>query len=463
MTPVRVGPIAEARRLVTLAWPVILAQLGMVLMGAVDLWMVAPLGEAATGALGLGNTYSFALVILALGTATGVDPLVTQAYGANQPRRAGLAALQGMLVVGGLGVPIMALHTVAPTVLGALQQPPNLLPLADAYCTINALGIAPLLAFAVMRQWLQGDGVMLPGMLAIGVANVANVVGNAWLIEPYGVAGVAWSTVIVRWLALFVLIAISHRPLRRSWPDAPVLDPTALVRLTTIAFPVGVQVGLEVWAFSSAALLAGSLGTTAVAAHVSALNVVALAFMMANGLSAAAATRVGNLVGAGQPWPTAATMALGLVVGFMSVTGLVFFTFPETIGRVYASDPEVVALIAAVLPVGAAFGLFDGLQVVAFGILRGLGDTRVPSTFNLIGYWMLGLPLGALLANTSLGLVGVWVGLAVALVIVAGLLGLRIRWHANMDRNSRSADRISIIEAKPMQPSVAAQNQESSP
>lgn len=428
-------PIDEARaegvRLATLAWPVMLAQLGMVSMGAVDLLMVGRLGEAATASLGLGNTYSFGLVVLAIGAAQGIDPLVTQAYGAGLPREAGRAGLQGLGLVGLLAVPLTALHTVAPTVLTALGQPSELLPLADTYCTVLALGVPPFAAFAVLRQWLQGDGVMKPAMVVIGLGNLVNVAGNLVLIDRLGVAGVAWSTVIVRWVMVGALVALTWRTLARAWPVRSIWSGAAFVRLAALSLPVAVQTGLEIWAFATAALLAGGLGATAIAAHVVALNVVALAFMIANGLSAAAATRVGNLVGAGRPWRTAAVTALALVVGVMTCTGVTIGTFPTLVGRLYSPDPDVVALVATVLPIGAAFGLFDGLQVVAFGILRGLGDTRLPSTFNLIGYWVLGLPLGALLVSqTNLGLRGIWIGLAVSLVVVTTLLGLRILWHA---------------------------------
>ncbi|MEO0601859.1 MAG: MATE family efflux transporter, partial [Myxococcota bacterium] len=292
--PGRKGPIDEARRLLRLAWPVVVAQLGMVFMGAGDLWMGAPLGEAATASLGLGNTYSFGLVILGLGAATGIDPLVTQAYGAGRPQEAGAAALHGLVLVGLLGVPLTAFHLISPTVLGGLGQPPELLPLADTYCSINAIGIPAFLAFAVVRQWLQGDGVMRPAMLVIGAGNAVNLLADALLVAPYGIAGVAWSTVIVRWSMLVVLVWLTTPVLRRSWPDRPSVRWGQLARLATIALPVSLQNGLEIWAFSGATVLAGFLGPTAIAAHVSAINVVALAFMAATGLSAAAATRVGN-------------------------------------------------------------------------------------------------------------------------------------------------------------------------
>ncbi len=423
----------EVRRLVQLAWPVVLGQVGMVGMGVVDLLMIGPLGGEATAAVGLGNTWSFGVVIVALGAAQGVDPLVTQAYGAGDSRRAGLAAARGLVLMGLLLIPVVALHLLAEPGMRALGQPPSAIPDAATYCWIMALGMPPFLAFGVLRQLLQGGGVMRPAMWVIGLANLVNVVGNALLIDPLGVAGVAASTTIVRWVMFGALVWIGLPQIRAAWPrdGGGILDRAALARLAGIALPVGLQTGLEVWAFNAASILAGWLGAAALAAHVAALNAISVAFMIANGVGAASATRVGNQVGADQPWIPSAGAALGIGVIVMSCTGALFLGAPSLVAHAYNADASVIGLVVAILPIGGLFGLFDGLQVIAFGILRGLGDTRTPSWFNLVGYWLVGLPLAYVLAwPAGLGLVGVWAGLGVALGIVAGLLLVRIVWHA---------------------------------
>jgi MATE family multidrug resistance protein len=272
---------------------------------------------------------------------------------------------------------------------------------------------------------------MRPAMWVVGLGNMVNVVGNTLLIEPLGVAGLAWSTTIVRWVMLAALIALGWPVLRRARPEGRILDIERLGAVASLALPVGLQVALEVWAFNLATFVAGWLGASAVAAHTASLNAAATAFMVPMGISAAAATRVGNLVGSGADWRRAAGASIALGAGAMTLSGTAFLLLPDAIGRAYNPDPEVVALVAATLPIGALFGCFDGVQVVAFGVLRGLGDTRRPALFNLLGYWVIGLPLGGFLAlRLGFGLPGVWLGLTVALGVVAALLLVRIHAHA---------------------------------
>ena len=184
--------------------------------------------------------------------------------------------------------------------------------------------------------------------------------------------------------------------------------------------PISLQVCLEVWAFNVTVLIVGWLGTQAMAAHMVALNLAAAAFMVPLGISAAATTRVGNLLGAEQPWGPAAWLSVGLGAGVMCLSGAVFFFFPEGLVRLYTDDPKVVALAATLLPVAAFFQVADGVQAVAGGVLRGLADVRVPAAILLVSYWVIGLPLGAWWAvDKEMGPHGVWWGLVLALALTA--------------------------------------------
>jgi MATE family multidrug resistance protein len=157
--------------------------------------------------------------------------------------------------------------------------------------------------------------------------------------------------------------------------------------------------------------------------------------MVPLGIAAAASTRVGNLVGAEQDWRRAGLVSVSLGAGVMTLSATLFLLWPQAIGRAYNSDPEVVALVAVVLPLAAAFQWFDGAQVVSFGVLRGLGDTRTPALFNVVGHWIVGLPLGVWLGfNREMGLPGVWIGLTAGLGIVSLLLVLRLLLHARTTR-----------------------------
>lgn len=416
----------EARRLTGLAWPIVLGQLGLVAMGVVDLMVVGSLGELPMAAVGLGNTWSFAGLIIGLGAASGLDPFITQAYGRDRPREAGAAALHGAGLLLCIAALLLVQHLLTVPALTLLQQPAEAIPGANLYVLINILGILPFLAFALVRQLLQGGGVMRPAMWVVWLANLVNAaadIGLVWYLD-LGIAGAASATVIVRWVMFFAIVYVGRDVLVEAWPGRT-WSWELFGRIRRKALPVGMQVGFEVWAFNAATLLAGILGTTAVAAHTAALSAASVAFMVPMGISGAAATRVGNQVGAGRPWRPGAWTAIAMGSGVMIFSGLGFYFLPHTIARVFTTDPVVVASIGSVLPIAAAFGLFDGVQVVAMGVLRGLGDTRGPAAIALFAYWGVGLPWGAW-ASQQRGLPGVWEGLALGLAVASVLLVFRV-------------------------------------
>jgi MATE family multidrug resistance protein len=203
-------------------------------------------------------------------------------------------------------------------------------------------------------------------------------------------------------------------------------------KILALGLPVGVQTSLEVWAFSGAALIAGRLGAAALAAHSIVLNMASLSFMMPLGVSLAAVTRVGNLLGARRPEDAqrAAWVAIALGAGVMTLSAVGFVALRQWLPRLYTHDAEVIALCAAILPIAAAFQIFDGAQVAGCGVLRGMGRTRPAALFNLISYWLLGLPLGAWLGlRAGFGLAGIWWGLCIGLACVAALLIGFIHWR----------------------------------
>ncbi|MCB9679019.1 MAG: MATE family efflux transporter [Alphaproteobacteria bacterium] len=420
----------EVRPLLSLAWPVVLGNLGLVAMGVIDLVVAGSLGEASLAAVGLGHTWSFGTLVFGLGVASGVDPQVTRAYGAGRPREAGVAALHGAALLGLVGLGIAALHLVAGPVLTLFQQPADAVPGAALYCQVLTLGVPPYLGFVLVRQLLQGGGSMRPAAWVALGGNLVNLAADAVLVYGlgYGVGGVAWATVVVRWFMLLALVALGWPILREAWPGW-VIERARVARLAPIALPVGWQIGFEVWAFNAATLLAGLLGTSAMAAHTAALNAAALAFMVPMGLSAAATTRVGNHLGAGRPWTTAGWTAIALGSVSMGLSGLLFVGAPETVMALYRAEPPVVALGLTILPIAAFFGFFDGIQVVAMGVLRGVGDTRVAAWIALVAYWGVGLPVSAALLGQ--GLAGVWLGLSAGLATAASLGVARVAWLAS--------------------------------
>jgi MATE family multidrug resistance protein len=261
-----------------------------------------------------------------------------------------------------------------------------------------------------------------------------------------GVFGSAWATTVSRWVMAVLLLALGWREIRkyvaRRAPN--LLDTRALGRMLRLGTPIGAQMVLEVGAFGTVALLMGWLGVVQVAAHQVALNLASLTFMVPLGVSSAAAVIVGHAVGRGDAAAVRRSTSAALIVGagFMLGAGVLLVGAPGLLARLYTNDPDVVALAALLLPIAGVFQVFDGLQVVSIGLLRGLGDTQVPVVVNVVGFWCLGMPVSLWLGfGAGYGAVGLWWGLVVGLVMVALFLILRV-----LQRQSRGLARVIIDE-----------------
>jgi MATE family multidrug resistance protein len=455
MTSSRVPPWSGARteitRLAGLAWPVTVAYIGTVLMGTVDTIMAGRLGAQALAAVALGATWHIAVGIVAFGAARAIDPVVSQAFGAGD-RRAVSAALRHGLAMGAvLSLPLMALLALAAPGLRILGQSEELVPVAARYCAILVAGAPALLGFMILRQYLQALGHMREATVVIVFANVLNAGLNAVLMfgllgfPALGPLGCALATAACQWFMFGALWWLSRSTIA-GFRDGSPLEPLAwgpVARLLVIGVPLGLQFALEVWAFHAAAFLVGRFGQVAFAGHAIAMNVATLSFMLPNGLAAAAATRVGQLVGAGLPWARTAWVAVGLGAGVMAAPALLFTLAPGPLAGLYTHDPGVLAVAATLLPLAGAFQLFDGTQVVCFGALRGAGDIHWPAAANIVGYWALGLPIGAWLAfQGGGGPRGIWAGLVAALAVVAAILLVRL-WRVAR----RGARRVRLEDA----------------
>lgn len=428
------GPLDEALAITRLAFPVVIGQLGFVLMSVVDVLVVGHLSEDALAAVALGHSWSFATTILAMGASQGLDPLFAQAVGANDLPSSGRALRQGMWVVGAIGAIVGILHLVAAPGLTLLDQPADLVPVAGRYCQILAFGLPAVLIGNVGRQFLQAHGRMTEGAVAMVVGNLVNLPLNVVLVYGFagipalGVTGSAWATVIARVVMGGIVLWFGRDQLVAAWRAGTGAGLASALTVARTCVAVALQMALEVWAFTGTTFLVGAFGKTAVAAHMVALNLTGVSFMVPLGISMAAATRVGNHLGAGRRWGTTAVVAVAVGATCMSLSALLYASFPGLLVGIYTNQPEVIALAVTMLPIAAVFQLFDGTQVVAFGVLRGAGDTRVPMLANLVGYYVIGLPLGWYLAHfAGYGPRGLWFGLVAGLATVASLLLVRLR------------------------------------
>jgi MATE family multidrug resistance protein len=432
--PVEASLRGELSRAWQLAWPVSLGMLGLTGMSTVDTLMVGRLGAETMAAVALGSSWFFGLNVVGMGALRALDPVLGQAFGARDEPGLARGMVQGFAMAGLLVVPLVVLQLLAEPGLRLLGQPEHLLPVAATWCQVAAAGVPGWLLFSAARQCLQAVGVVRPATVAILLANLLNILLDWVLIFALGLGplGAAIATTIGQyalfgftlWLGWDVL-----GPRLRAWKDGLKLRP--LLGLLALGVPLGAQMAAEAWAFHLAGLMMGWLGELEIAANAVVLNLATLSFMLPFGVSTAAATRVGNLVGAELPWVPAARASLLLGAGVMAGSALAFSLVPQTLARIYTDDPSVIVLVASLLPIAAAFQLFDGIQVVAFGVLRGAGDLRLPSIANLVGYWVLGLPLGGWLAfRAGWGAHGLLTGLAIGVTAVAALLLARVAWRA---------------------------------
>lgn len=446
---------SETGALMRLALPIVAVQVGMMAMGVVDTLMVGRVSAAALAAVAVGNIFVFGVVALGLGTLMALDPLVAQAVGADDQPAVARAVQRGLVLSGLLAAVLSAALLPGELILGFLRQPDEIVPLAAAYARANIPGVFPFLAFAMLRQSLQALGRIAPIVATVVAANAVNVLLN-WILvfghlgsPALGAVGTGWATSLSRLFMAGALLTLAWRDLRpalRPW-RAESFRPAPLARMLWLGLPIGIQVQLEYGAFGLIALLMGRLGTVAVAAHQVALNLASLTFMVPLGVSAAAAVRVGQAVGRNDAAGTraAARSALAIGAGFMTITASLFLLAPQLLARVYTPDMTVVLLAASLIPIAGVFQVFDGLQAVAAGVLRGWGDTRTPMLANLVGFWLIGTPVSLYLGfGAGYGPRGLWWGLVVGLAVVAGALLLLVRL-----RLSGSVQRVSLEVVRP--------------
>lgn len=419
-------------------------------MGVVDTLMVGRLGGEAIAAVALGNFYFFNISVFGIGLLLALDPVVAQAIGAGAHADAARAMQRGFVMAVGIAVVVFAVLWPGETVLRLLHQPETIVHDTGIYVQHRALGVLPFFLFNAARQSLQALGPTRPLVIAVLLANVVNVFANWVLIygnmgaNALGVPGSGYATAIAMWCMCLFLAVL-------SWPKfRPYLSPfrpesvawRPLLRTMRIGMPIGIQFFFESFAFGLTTLFMGWLGTNSLAGHEIALNMASLTFMVPLGISGAAAAVVGRAIGRGD-MEAARRDAVAAVIcgtGFMCITALVFVTTPEWFATLYTTETATVAIAVALIPIAGMFQVFDGLQAVTSGVLRGTGDTRVPAVLHMVAFWGVGIPLGWYLGfQTDLRERGLWLGLVAGLA-AAGLLQSWRVW----DRLRRDIHRLSV-------------------
>jgi multidrug resistance protein, MATE family len=437
----------ELAALTRLAIPVVLSELGWMAQGIVDTIMVGSLGPVSIGAVALGNALFYTPSLFGIGLLLGLDTVVAQAYGRKDFDECHRWLAQGIYLAVAITPILMILVAAASFGLAHFGITPEVATPAAAYLHVLDWSILPLLIYGASRRYLQGVGQVRVITLTYIAANLLNWAGNWVLIygklgfPAMGVRGSALSTVIARILMAASLMGFAWRyerqrghPLFHHWAG-PQLD--RIRQLIWLGLPAAGQITLEVGAWNAATLSAGWLNPIALATHQIAINYASITYMVPLGISAAAAVSVGHAVGAGDKARArrAGWLALGLGTAFMILAGLVFLVAPRPLIELYTHDPRVLAVGPSLLWIAAAFQIFDGVQTVCTGALRGLGETRAPMFANFVGYWILGLPLGLILCFVlKWGIYGMWIGLTFALIVISFIL--LHRWHMASEKYS---------------------------
>jgi len=436
-----------------LAGPVVAAQLGQISMGFVDTVMVGRLGADALAGVALGNTLFFFLLILCTGMIQAVGPMVSQAVGAGEPNIIERSVRQGLWLGLILSVPVLVLLWNIEPLLHVLGQSEVAVEGATGYLRAILWGFLPACWFMALRNFVEGLARPLPVTIITIAAACLNVGANYVLmfgagpIPALGLVGTGWASTLVFWtmFGLLSTLVVTRAPFRdyTIFGKIRVPDPTILRELVDIGWPMGISRGVEAGLFMITALMVGTLGATALAAHQVAVQCAAFMFMVPMGIGIAGQVRVGHAAGRRKRAGVrrAGYAAITIATVFMTMSMVVFLTVPEWIVALYidtsdAANEGVVRLAVQLLGIAAVFQVVDGLQVAAADALRGLKDTRGPMVIGLISYWAIGLSLGYTLGiPLGYGASGMWWGLVAGLAVAA--VWLTARFH----RQTRTASR----------------------
>ncbi|URQ74405.1 MAG: MATE family efflux transporter [Candidatus Ochrobactrum gambitense] len=432
-----------------LGWPLILTNVSQAALTATDVIFIGRLGKDTLASALLATSFYHTLVIFSMGLVSAVMPMIAIALGRNRHsvRDVRRTVRQGFWTAIIISIPIWVVLWHCEEIFLFLGQQPDIAARSTDFMHTLQWALLPYLFYIVLRSFFAAMEKPMWTLLIAGAAIGFNALAGWTLIfghfgfprmELHG-AGIATTLSSLMMFLGMAAITLRHRRFRRYhlfgrfWrPDWP-----RLRELWRIGFPMALTFVFETSIFYAAVVMMGRISATAMAAHAVAIQIASLSFMVPLGFGQVATVRVGRAYGAGNPKAVAYAgwSAYALGVGFMMIMGLLMVLIPRLFIGVFLDlhDPEnlaVMELAVSFLALAALFQTVDGAQAVAAGMLRGMRDTRVPMFLALLGYWGVGLPLGALLAfKVGMGGQGIWLGLAAGLGIVAVMMTLRWRRH----------------------------------
>jgi MATE family multidrug resistance protein len=424
-----------------LAYPVVLSQLGHIMVGVVDTAMVGQIGTNEQAAVALANSLYTLVLVFGLGVSYGVTPLVAAADSSNNTSENASLLKHSIIINTLLGILLFALLVAVAPVLNLFDQKQEVVDLAIPFLNVMMLGMIPLCVFSAFKQFAEGLSNTKAAMIISVAANLLNVLLNYllifghWGLPEMGLMGSCWASFIARFLMALVMFLYVYKNsyFKKYWIGFSFKNVSKELtkKILAIGVPSGLQWVFEVGAFAFAVIMIGWISPKAQAAHQVALSIAAVTYMMASGLSAAASVRVGNQYGlkSTQGIRIAGFSAFIVVLVFMGLMALSFILLRTWLPTFFTKDAEVISISSTLLIIAAFFQLSDGTQVVGLGALRGLKDVKIPTIITLIAYWVIGLPMSYLLAfKFNLGVEGVWYGLSIGLTVSAILLFTRFNY-----------------------------------
>jgi len=435
----------EMPPLLHLAVPIVMGEVGWMSMGLVDIAMIGRVGPTALAAVSLGTAVFFFLAVMSESLLTGSDSIISQHFGAGRMEE----CFRNLWAELQLALPVGLVCAVVVAVGGWLLRPIGIAPAivrqAIPFIYALACGLPAHMCFAAIRVFLQGTHRVKIVAFAMISANLIHFAGNYALIYGHfgmpalGATGSGLSTTLSRYYMLCVLLGyLVWHDRREHWHllrCAGQLYWKRIAGIVRLGAPASAQVGLEVGVFSACTLLAGRLGAVAVSAHQIALITISLTFMVPLGVAQATSVRVGNAIGRrdAEAANVSGWSGVALSAGFMSCSAIVLWTLPLPIVHVFSYDPEIAKVGVPLLALAALFQFFDGVQVTAIGALRGSGNTRTAMITDLVGFWVIGLPLGTWLCfGRGWGVRGLWVGLCAGLIFIGCVCATawrrRVQW-----------------------------------
>jgi MATE family multidrug resistance protein len=430
--------LIELKQTWRLAFPIMINQVGQLLFGVLDSVMIGRVGTVPLAASAFSNSLFWIFMIFGIGVSSALSPLTAQASGAQRPRECGEILKHGLIINIILGAALAFLLHLFTYRLDIFHQTAEIAEESRPFLISIAWSGVFVLIFQSFRQFAEGLNQTKPALLMLGMGLIINAFLNWVLIyghlgfKAYGLAGAGIATLISRgiftsMMAIYVIRSSffqEYLPLR--WIKN--FEWNWFSKILHLGLPSGFQFFFEVGAFTFAAVMMGWLGAVELAAHQIALNLASLTFMFAIGLSTAAGIREGFAFGRGNLLEARriglSSIFMGAVV--MSIFGIIFLLGRHQLPRLYLEDPMVVEMASQLLIVAAGFQIFDGVQGVCVGALRGVSDVKIPTAVSFLAYWLIALPVGYLLGfHFNAGALGVWIGLAAGIAISAFLLTIR--------------------------------------